>query len=131
MEDLKKAEQQLHNKASHQPTHTKNNDFTGGLVMIAMGVVFLFVEYGNFHLDNWWALFILIPVLIAWSKAASLIKAAGGMTTEAIKTITGSFFPLFIAAIFLFGWDWGRIWPGFIILGGINALASSWGKNRE
>ena len=103
----------------------------GGLIMIAVGVVFLVMQYSDIRFDNWWALFILIPALLAWSKAASLWKAAGRMNQGVISTLAGSLIPLFIASIFLFNWDWGRIWPGFIILAGINALAGSWDKNIE
>ena len=123
MEDLKKAEQ--------QQMQEKSQNMYGGLIMIAVGVVFLVMQYSDIRFNNWWALFILIPALLAWSKAASLWKAAGRMNQGVTRTLAGSLFPLFIASIFLFNWDWGRIWPGFIILAGINALAGSWDKNIE
>ncbi|HFC11628.1 MAG TPA: hypothetical protein ENJ56_02195 [Anaerolineae bacterium] len=130
MDEFKEAEKQKFKEAARQ-RKKKSNDFTGGLVLITIGVVFLLAQYTDFRFDNWWALFILIPVLAAWGKAASAIKAAGGWTQEAVRSVMGSLFPLFVAAIFLFQWDWGRVWPGFIILAGLGALANNWARNLD
>ncbi len=108
-----------------------NNSMASGLIMIAVGVIFLVMQNSNFRLNNWWALFILIPVVTSWSRAAKIFKEAGELTEEATQVIAGSLFPLFVAAIFLFNWDWGKVWPGFIIIAGFNALARVWGKQPE
>lgn len=120
MDDLKKAEQKAVSKS--------RSDMTGGLIMIGVGVVFLAMQFGNFQLDNWWALFILIPVVASWGSALQQTQAAGHVTNGAIRTFMGALFPLFVAVIFLFNLDWGRVWPGFIIIAGLNALATGWGK---
>ena len=36
----------------------------------------------------------------------------------------GGLAPLLVAIIFLFDLDWGRVWPPFLILGGIAMLLS-------
>ena len=100
----------------------KNDNMMTGLILITVGVIFLFMQFGGFYINNWWALFILIPVIYTWSKAFSLYREAGEITLEAAENVSGSLFLLFVAAIFLFSWDWGRVWPGFIIIVGINAL---------
>lgn len=106
----------------------KNGNIAGGLMLIGIGAVFLAMQFGSIQLDNWWALFILIPVIAGWGSALQQVRAAGGVTNGAIRTFMGALFPLFIALIFLLEWDWGRVWPGFIILAGLNALASGWGR---
>ena len=116
MEDLKQAEKEMMAESD------ENNSWVGGAVLIAVGVVFLFANFTSFHINNWWALFILIPVVASWSETFKSMQSNGGMTQDAVNKLTGSLFPLFVACIFLFGWNWGQVWPGFIILAGVAAL---------
>ena len=109
----------------------KDDGMTSGLILIAVGIIFLVMQYGGFHINNWWALFILIPVFTAWNRAIRTSIEAGEITEESVQAITGSLFPLFVASIFLFNWDWGRVWPGFIIIAGVNALARDWGRKSD
>lgn len=118
MEDLKAAEKQTVSK--------RNEQSMTGLIMIGVGVVFLLAQFGNFGFANWWALFILIPVAAAWGKGVSLMRSAGRITGEAAQSFAGGLFPLFVALIFLLGWNWGTVWPGFIIIAGLNALVGGW-----
>lgn len=99
-----------------------NQSWAGGAILIGIGLVFLLSNVTDFRLDNWWALFILIPVVGMWSQALRSYRAFGRMTEEARSALLSSLFPLFVASIFLFNWDWGQVWPGFIIIAGINAL---------
>ena len=117
MEDLKQAE-----KEKFFENNGSKSGWFGGLVLIAVGVLFLFNNVGTFNIHNWWALFILIPVVAAWGEAFRAMQRGGGITHEVTTKLTGSLFPLFVACIFLFNWDWGQVWPGFIILAGIAAL---------
>lgn len=126
LKQLKDEEQERRNGRSERRAARRSGGFgsnmTGGLILIGIGVVFLLSNWTEFRLDNWWALFILIPVVAAWGNAYRAYQAAGGWSQEARNSIVGSLFPLFIAVIFLFNLDWGRIWPGFLILAGIAAL---------
>ncbi len=110
------------------PAKKRSEGMASGLILIAVGVIFLVMQFTDLRFNNWWALFILIPVFFAWSRAFSIFSETGAVTEEAIQVITGSLFPLFVALIFLFNWDWGQVWPGFIILAGVSALARGWGK---
>lgn len=103
-----------------------NDGWIGGLVMVTIGVIFLVSNYTSFTLNNWWALFILIPVVAIWGDALRTYNAVGRFTGDIAGKLIGSLFPLFVASIFLFGWDWGRVWPGFIILAGLGALVGGW-----
>ncbi|NQU31221.1 MAG: hypothetical protein HQ525_11190 [Anaerolineae bacterium] len=113
------------------PNKKKDSGVMGGLVLIAIGVIFLVMQYSNIYFNNWWALFILIPVFGAWSRAVNIFRESGEITEESIQVVMGSLFPLFVAAIFLFNLDWGRVWPGFIIIAGLNALARGWGQQSD
>ncbi|KAA3657437.1 MAG: hypothetical protein DWQ10_13265 [Calditrichaeota bacterium] len=94
-----------------------------GVVLIGVGLIFLFNNYFDFYLDNWWALFILIPAFIAFNEAWKLYKQNGQIFTREVKNrIIGGIFPLVVALVFLLNIDWGTIWPIFIIIIGIFML---------
>ena len=116
MEDLKQAEKEMMAESDD------NHSWVGGAVLIAVGIIFLFSNFTNFSIDNWWALFILVPVVAAWSEAFKSMRHNGRLTQDSVNQLTGSLFPLFVACIFLFNWNWGQVWPGFIILAGVAAL---------
>ncbi len=113
------------------PDKRKDDGMVSGLVLIAVGVIFLVMQFSGFRLNNWWALFILIPVFSAWSRALSIFREAGEITEKSIQAITNSLYLLFVALIFLFNLDWGRVWPGFIIIVGFNSLARGWGRQSN
>ena len=52
---------------SNRPaTHT---NWIWAVVLIVLGLVFLVQNLTGFTLDNWWALFILIPAVAAFANA--------------------------------------------------------------
>lgn len=118
-------------KENNNPKLKIDSGMTSGLIMIAVGVIFLGTQFIDFQFHNWWALFILIPAIVAWTWAARMIKEDGAMTPKSIQTISGSLFPLFVASIFLFQWDWTLVWPGFIVIAGLNAIANAWGQQLD
>lgn len=118
----------MNTEENTNPEKRKSEGMASGLILIAVGVIFLVMQFTNLRFNNWWALFILIPVFVAWKRAFSIYSETGEITEEATQVIAGSLFPLFVASIFLFNWDWGQVWPGFIILAGVSALARGWGR---
>ncbi len=102
----------------------------GALILIGLGVIFLLQQMGRFDLTNWWALFILIPVVGAFGAALRITRAAGRPTYAAWRAFYGGLFPLLVAIIFLFNLSWAIYWTLFLILPGIGVLISgltSWG----
>lgn len=99
-----------------------NSALMGGVVLILVGVVFLLQQTAGINLQNWWALFILIPAVMALGAAWNMYRADGRLSPRVLGTAAGSLFPLLIAAIFLFGLDWGSVWPVFLIVAGIGGL---------
>jgi len=121
----------MNTEGQTNPDKKKSEGMASGLFLIAIGVIFLVMQFTDLHFNNWWALFILIPVFVAWNRAFSIFSETGEITKEATQAVTGSLFPLFVAAIFLFNWDWGQVWPGFIILAGVSALARGWRRQSD
>jgi hypothetical protein len=92
------------------------------IVLIVLGFIFLVQQVGDFKLDNWWALFILIPAFSAFGTAYGIWRRAGRFSFAVWSTFYGGLFPLLVALIFLFNLDWGDYWPLFIILAGLGMM---------
>ena len=94
-----------------------------GLALVALGAVLLVQRLVGLQLTNWWALFLLIPAFGAFDSSLRRYRERG---TAFSGSVTGSFVTglslLAVTAIFLFGLNWGTIWPIFIILAGVGAL---------
>ena len=97
----------------------------GGAVLILIGVIFLLQNISGFSLNNWWALFILIPALASLGTAWRAYQAHGRLTAAVRAPLFGGLILLLVAALFLFNLDWGRFWPFFLIIAGLGALASA------
>ena len=97
--------------------------WVGGVVLIVLGIVFLLQNTGAFSLENWWALFILIPALGAFGRARSNYQDAGGRLTAAVRSaLMGGVVLTVVAAAFLFNLNWGLLGPVLILLAGIGLL---------
>jgi hypothetical protein len=94
-----------------------------GLVLIALGGAFLLQNAGlPVLVGNWWALFILIPAVAAFTGAWRLYRQSGQMTPSVIGLITGGLVPLTIALVFLFNFNFGSAWPVLLVVLGIGML---------
>ncbi len=97
-----------------------------GVVLVAVGLIFLVANLTDFALHNWWALFILIPALMSFGKAYQSYQANGRLDKDARGAVVGGAIMTMVASAFLFNLDWGIVWPFFLIIGGIGALLSGW-----
>ena len=97
-----------------------------GLVFICLGVLFLLQNMGMLTLmQNWWALFILIPAVGAFANAWRAFRKADGRLTRAARgSIVGGLVLTLVAAAFLFSLDWAILGPILIILAGIGVLVN-------
>lgn len=117
------------NVRGHKPArHHKSGggNVTAGLILIAIGSIFLLTNVFDFTFHNWWALFILIPAFSNFGQAMRAYQRHGRFTRSVRGSLTGGAILSLIAAAFLFSWDWGLIWPVFLIVGGISALLGGW-----
>lgn len=118
---------QAQNRAAATDAYTPSyQNWMAGVVLIAIGVIFLAANFVDFHLNNWWALFILIPAVSNFGSAFRNYKENGRLEKSGRGSITGGLILTLIAFTFLFSWDWGVIWPLFLIIGGIGALLGGW-----
>lgn len=107
----------------------RNGDRNGwivGAVLIAVGGVFLLQNAGMpVLIRNWWALFILIPAIAAFSAAWPLYQQDGHLTPRVIGLVTGGLIPLTIALIFLFNINFGSAWPLVLVVIGAGIVLRS------
>ena len=97
-----------------------------GLVLVGVGLFFLLGNVLPFEfLSNWWALFILIPAGFNLNRAWQIYRREGHMTSKARGSLIGGLLIGAVGIILLFGLDWGKIWPVFIIIIGIGALINA------
>ena len=96
------------------------------MVLIGIGIIFLISNTTNWHLDNWWALFIMIPAISNFSKAWGSYRRHGRFNRSARGSLTGGLILTLVSSAFLFSLDWGLIWPLFLIIGGLSALMGGW-----
>lgn len=96
-----------------------------GLILIGLGVVFLLNNLTSFRIDNWWALFILIPAFSSLANAARIYRSEERLGKDGRGSLIGGLILLLIASAFLFSWNWSFIWPAFLVIGGIGLLLSA------
>ena len=108
-------------------TKNKNDNSSSiwtGAVLIMVGFVFLAQQFGSFTLRNWWALFILIPAFSSFATAITMWQKDKKFHVGVWSTLYGGVFPLLVALMFLFDFDWGLYWPLFVIVGGVGMMIS-------
>lgn len=130
--ELKEAEKQNNDyefeteEPTYHPPRRQSKNWGAGFALIALGLIFLISNTTNFHLDNWWALFILIPAFSNFGNARRNYQHNGRLTRSGRGSVAGGLILTMIASAFLFNLDWGLIWPLFLIIGGLSALLGGW-----
>jgi len=104
----------------------RNRNWVAGIVLITIGLFFLVSNLTDFTINNWWALFILIPAVSNFGRAWQSYQNDGRLSRAVRGSLTGGLILTLIASAFLFNLDWGLIWPLFLIIGGLAALLGGW-----
>lgn len=105
-----------------------NSGWIGGLVLILIGLYFLFGNLLGFaYVANWWAIFILIPAVFSLSRAWNSYRRHGRLTERGRSNLIGGLLIGAVACIFLFGLSFGSWWPIFLIIVGFGALLKATG----
>jgi hypothetical protein len=102
--------------------------WVAGVILILLGGMFLLRNTGSFEfpLNNWWALFILIPAVSSFENAVRLYRAAGDQfDARARSALLLGLFLTFITVMFLFDISWNFVGPILIILVGLAIIFNS------
>ena len=92
------------------------------LVLILIGGGLLANNFLDISFDNWWALFLFVPVAVLSYQVWLDYKGNGRLTSRGIGPLIGSLVLTSMLVTFLFDLDWGQLWPLFLIFGGIATL---------
>ena len=105
------------------PEKGSDHSWIPGLILIGLGIFFLANNVFDVDLvDNWWALFILIPAYTKLSRAWRHYRRAGQWTASARGSLIGGSILTLVALIFLFELSWSLFWPLILIILGIGLL---------
>jgi uncharacterized membrane protein len=107
-------------------TPSRGSTWVTGLIMILLGVAFLMRTTGNFDfpLNNWWALFILIPAIGAFDTAIRMYSHSDNqLTAPALGSLLVGLVLTFVTVSFLFNLNWNLFGPIILILAGVGILA--------
>jgi hypothetical protein len=97
-----------------------------GAILILLGIAFLLQTLGIFDLDNWWALFIMLPAVGAFESAWREYKDAGSrLNSKARGSLILGFILTMVTAVLLFELNWSVLGPILIILAGIAILTNA------
>jgi hypothetical protein len=103
-----------------------------GLVVIAVGVVFLLRNFGIslpfMQLHNWWALFILVGAVPSLGYALQRYRATGKVDQGVLHCLLSAVAVIMVALFFLLDLSWELWWPLFVIYGGLWMLVK--GRRR-
>ncbi|MEZ4865247.1 MAG: hypothetical protein R3C14_28275 [Caldilineaceae bacterium] len=122
--ELREQERAERRAAKRAARHSGSYGWVGGAVLILLGAIFLLQNMGLItNFANWWALFLLIPAASALITAWNLYQQADQQwTSAATGSLIGGGILLLLAAAFLFGFDFGLVWPFLLIAGGLALL---------
>jgi len=128
IERLKEAEKEAYDEEEQSaPAQRRHGPHWGaGIALIVIGLIFLLSNVTGFRLDNWWALFILIPAVGSFSEAWRNYQRHNRFTRASRSSLLWGVIISLVAFTFLFDLDWGLIWPIFLIIGGLGALMGAW-----
>jgi hypothetical protein len=97
-----------------------NGSWVGAVILIFLGFIFLLREMGLPLLENWWALFFLIPAIACFGSAWNQFQRHGNhFSFEVMGSLIGGLILTFISAIFLFNLNWSYMWPIMMIVVGL------------
>ena len=98
------------------------NKYMGGTMIIVMGVAFLLATNFGFAIGQLWPLFFLFP---AFYSVGHIIQDVRHGRDVNLSFVLGLLTMVFIASVWIFNWNWGTIWPVFMIIGGLYAFSNN------
>jgi len=97
--------------------------FVGGVALIAFGVIILLQNMGVVQLQNWWALFILLPAFGSFTAAYGAYRTNGGHMNAMVRgSFIGELLITAVAMVFLFGLNISLFLPVVLIVAGLGLL---------
>lgn len=106
-------------RSEFRDEHRTRNNWVMGIFLILVGGLLLLQNFTGFYINNWWALFLLIPASGSFLTAWTHYEQDGRITSRVRNSLLGGIIFLIAAAIFLLNLNLSNWWPVFLILGGV------------
>jgi hypothetical protein len=123
--DMRRSEREARREERHARRGSSGTAWIGGVVLIVLGIIFLLQNVRGFYLNNWWALFILIPAFGSFGDAWNIYRQTGRLNRRVRGALISGCVFLLITATFLFNWNWGLVLPVLLIIWGVTILLNS------
>ena len=93
-------------------------------ILIGLGIGFLLQNVGLIQTfpENWWAFFILLAAVVNFWIAWKCYRTDGARTSKVNSHLIGGMATLIVAVLFLFNLNWEKLWPVWLIFGGLSML---------
>jgi hypothetical protein len=98
--------------------------WVGGVVLIALGVVFM-AQQSGYMIGNWWAVFIYIAAFANFGNMIRSWRKEGRFSPAATGSLVGGLLLTTIASIFVFNLRWDIWWPSVLIAIGLGIVLGS------
>ena len=130
MDDLEdKIQEKIEEKLDHVDQFVRRRNsgsWIFAIVLILLGVIFLLQEMQIPLLNNWWALFIMIPAFVLFASSWNIYQQQQRKWSAAVTgPIVGGLILMMIALIFLLDLQWRYMWPVILIIVGISVFVNS------
>ncbi len=93
-----------------------------GAALIMLGALFMLQNMGALHLNNAWALFILLPATGSLASAYGLYRRHGRWTAAGRGALISGLILMAVTVFFLLDVEWSKWWPVLLVLFGMGAL---------
>ena len=123
--DLRRSERDARREERHARRAGNSMPWLGGVILIVLGVIFLLQNVRGFYLNNWWALFILIPALGSFADAWNAYRQTSRLSRRVRGALISGCVFLLVTFTFLFNWNWGIVLPVLLIIWGLSLLLNS------
>lgn len=112
-------------KETEKSSEANDNNKIFAIVLILVGVAVMVGNLTDYSFENWWALFMLIPVGAILMNVWRDYKENGRLSRKSSGAIIPGVIILTMVAIFLFNLSWAIFWPVSIIAVGLSILLGS------
>ena len=95
-----------------------------GIAFVLFGIIMILQTAHLVFLNNWWALFILMPAFWAYMVAWDIYQDNSRLTRRGASSLTVGILLTILTLVFLFNLAAGYFWPVLLILGGLILLGT-------
>jgi cation transport ATPase len=100
----------------------RSGSWVAGAILILIGVFIMLDNLAGITLENWWALFIMIPALGAFGNAWRAYQNDGRLSGQARASLISGVILTMVTAVFLLSLNWTILGPVLLILAGVGIL---------